>query len=141
MACMWNGVDRVIHSRDLLVVDPVRALPPLLWSMLKGGCFCEGVSAFKYWIFEGAEELRDQYPYIFPALGFADGMAWTLWQLLVGTVLWAWTREIRAIGYWHAATLLFSSFSYCVVVWIHAASDHVDLSNKPIVHSTTIRTI
>lgn len=114
-----------LHSSDLVVVDPGRALPPLLWSMLIGGCFCEGLVGLKYWIFQGVGELGDRFPYTFPAIRFVEDMTWVLWVLMVGTLLWGWTLEVRAIGYWHAASLLFDSFAYCMLFWVHAARNQI----------------
>lgn len=116
-----------IDSPSVLGVDPSRALPSLLWALVLGWCFFEAYLAVDHWVVFGALHVVDHgwYWSVFPAFIFAGDVLRLVWRLAVGTLLWGWTLEVRAVAYWTNANRLVRSFLWCMLIVFNAARENV----------------
>lgn len=112
----------------LLGVDPSRPLRSLLWPMLVGWSFFEGYTALRYWVVYGPMGVvvdPERYWRLFPAFALAGDIVRLAWSLTVGTLLWGWTGEVRAVAFWLAANRLIRSLLWCMLVISLAARELV----------------
>lgn len=113
-----------LFSPGFLLVDPSLTLPSLLASLLIAVGVYEGAWALLDWLFHESWDLLGISTY-HPAFVCASNLAWLIWRLKVGKYLWGWTREVRAIAYWYAASRLIDNIVYSVTICIHAATEQV----------------
>ena len=128
-----------IHSQSLSndnncapggpVDDPGRRPPasPRLRPMLVGWILFEAYLALQHWAVFGPLSVLGHgwYWRAYPALGLAGDVLRLAGSLAVGTLLWGWTREVRAVAYWIAANRLMSVVSWCLVMLVPAAVGRV----------------
>lgn len=114
-----------IRSPSFLTVDPARALPPAVISLLIGWCSCEGLSALQFFAAENWLNSANAYTYGFAVSSFVYGVTDIMWNIMLGTLLWGWTAEVWDIAYWHTATILVYLLMSCVGTWLHAANDGI----------------
>lgn len=118
-----------LKSPSVLVqgADPSRPLSSVLWPMLAGCCLFEAYFALNHLIVIGVLDFvdRDWFWSVYPAFNVAGENVRLMWRITVGTLLWGWTREVRAVAYWLAANGLIWSFTWCTVIVVNAALDSV----------------
>lgn len=116
----------VIDSPRFPRIDSSRALLPALLPMLIGWYVYQGQVALAVWrdlALQGI--LEDCHQGVFFAVQYVDSLSWLVCQLAVGTLLWGWTLELRAIAYWQAASRLTFDFLWCVGIVLGATTQQV----------------